>query len=104
MLMSPVYKLTKKDVPFNWSRDCEKAFKEIKKRLTNAPILAPPDLSSNEPLHVTIDGSSHGTGWIIEQNSTDPNTGNKILRTVLYGSKNITDTERKYWEKIAYCI
>ena len=96
ILMAPLYALTKKDVDFVWTPAADKAFEELKRRLTSAPVLAPPNLASDEPLHVTIDGSSYGSAWVIEQRSLDPKTGKKQLKTVCYGSKCISRTESKY--------
>ena len=95
-LMAPLYALTKKDVDFEWTPSAEAAFQEVKQRLTTPPVLAPPNLASDEPLHVTIDGSSYGTAWVIEQKSLDPKTGVKQMKTVCYGSKSISSTEAKY--------
>ena len=36
--------LLKKDTKFVWSDECERAFKELKSRLTKAPILRYPEL------------------------------------------------------------
>ena len=96
LMMQPIYALTKKDVNFEWSKACENAFQQLKKCLTTPPVLAPPDLSSSEPLRVTIAGSSYGTAWVIEQKSMDSKTGKSILKTVCYGSKSISATESRY--------
>ncbi|KAK9122470.1 hypothetical protein Sjap_012072 [Stephania japonica] len=42
-IAAPMTRLTKKDVPFEWSEECEQAFLELKKRLTTAPVLALPE-------------------------------------------------------------
>ena len=36
-------RLTRKEVKFDWDDRCEKAFQELKRRLTSAPILIVPD-------------------------------------------------------------
>ena len=36
---APMIKLTRKEVKFEWNDVCEKAFQELKRRLTSAPIL-----------------------------------------------------------------
>ena len=47
----PLTALTRKDpvsgstVSFQWSPDCDRAFRELKKKLVSAPVLRPPDLS-----------------------------------------------------------
>ena len=42
-IASSINELTKKDVPFQWGEAQEKAFEELKKKLTSAPLLALPD-------------------------------------------------------------
>ncbi len=42
---SPLYALTRKDVPFVWTDACEKLFTQLKSLLTEAPILAFPGFS-----------------------------------------------------------
>ena len=39
-LLSPIYHLTKQDVPFKWTVHQEKSFNEIKRRLCSSPILS----------------------------------------------------------------
>ena len=36
--MAPMTKLTRKEVKFHWDDRCEKAFQELKRRLTSAPM------------------------------------------------------------------
>ena len=38
-LAAPMTRLTRKEVKFKWNDLCEKAFQELKRRLTSAPIL-----------------------------------------------------------------
>ena len=38
-LVAPMTRLTRKGVKFEWNDQCEKAFQELKRRLTLAPIL-----------------------------------------------------------------
>ena len=42
ILVAPVTRLTWKNVKFEWNEQCEKAFQELKRRLTSAPILVVP--------------------------------------------------------------
>jgi hypothetical protein len=39
-IASPLTKLTRKEVKFIWSKECEENFQELKERLTFAPVLA----------------------------------------------------------------
>ena len=38
-LVAPIMRLTRKEVKLEWNDPCEKAFQELKRRLTSAPIL-----------------------------------------------------------------
>ena len=40
----PIYNLTRKNTPFRWSSDCQKAFDTIKEQLASPPILTMPRL------------------------------------------------------------
>ena len=42
-LVAPMTRLTWKEVKFDWDDRCEEAFRELKRRLTTAPILIVPD-------------------------------------------------------------
>ena len=42
-LAAPMTRLTRKEVKFMWDESCERAFQELKRRLTSAPILIVPE-------------------------------------------------------------
>ena len=42
-IATPISKLTIKDVSFVWDDKCEKAFNELKRRLTSVPVLMVPN-------------------------------------------------------------
>ena len=42
-LASPLTRLTRKDKPFVWDEKCEKAFQELKIKLTSTPVLIIPN-------------------------------------------------------------
>ena len=54
---APMTRLTRKEVKFDWDDRCEEAFKELKKRLTSAPILIVPD--RRQGYTVYCDASGH---------------------------------------------
>ncbi|KAL5545257.1 hypothetical protein UlMin_009041 [Ulmus minor] len=56
-------RLTRKEVKFTWDDQCEEAFRELKKRLTSAPILTIPN--SEEPYTVYIDALGTGPGCVL---------------------------------------
>ena len=45
IISRPLTALTRKDVTFDWTEECEVAFHEVKQRLMSAPVLRPPDLT-----------------------------------------------------------
>ena len=49
-----------------WNDVCEKAFEELKHRLTSAPVLVVPN--SDDPFTVYIDASRTGLGCVLMQN------------------------------------
>ena len=64
-IASPLNKLTRKNVPFVWSSECQTAFEELKRRLCAPPILAYPNFSL--PFHLYTDASQTAIGYILGQ-------------------------------------
>jgi hypothetical protein len=56
-IVKPLTNLTKKDQPFDWSKDCEDAFQTLKKRFQEAPVLVIPD--QEEPFFLETDASAY---------------------------------------------
>ncbi|XP_016185224.1 uncharacterized protein LOC107626845 [Arachis ipaensis] len=54
-LALPLTQLTRKEVPFVWTDECEESFKTLKERLTTAPVLILPDPEG--PFEVFCDAS-----------------------------------------------
>ena len=53
------------DVPFVFDDDCVEAFETLKKALTSAPIVKPPDW--NLTFEIMCDASDYAVGAILEQ-------------------------------------
>ena len=81
--------LTRKNMEFKWTAECEVAFKEIKKRLVSAPVLRPPDL--DRPFILWTNASEKGFGAVLEQESED---GQR--HPIAYASRATNGAERKY--------
>ena len=77
-------RLTRKEVKFDWDDRCEEAFKELKKRLTTAPILIVPDRGQGYIVH--CDASRAGLGCVLMQSG----------RVVAYGSRQLNNHEQNY--------
>ena len=61
----PLTELLKKDKKFEWTPQCEHSFQELKRRLTSAPVLVPPDFSKDFVIY--CDASRQGLGCILMQ-------------------------------------
>ncbi|WVZ86231.1 hypothetical protein U9M48_033046 [Paspalum notatum var. saurae] len=57
-IAKPMTSLTKKNAKFVWGPKCEEGFRELKKLLTTAPVLAQPDVT--KPFDVYCDASGRG--------------------------------------------
>ncbi|KAK1680853.1 hypothetical protein QYE76_041701 [Lolium multiflorum] len=61
----PLNELTKKNVPFVWGKAQQNAFDELKKRLTEAPLLVLPNFSKT--FEIECDASGLGIGGVLMQ-------------------------------------
>ena len=64
-IAAPLFQLTKKDTPFIWGKEQQKAQETIINRITNAPVLARPDPTWQFELE--MDASLISTGAILYQ-------------------------------------
>ena len=64
-IAAPIFNLLKKDVPFNWSKECDVAFNMLKERLTSYPIIRQPNFKKYFVLHT--DASGFALGAILTQ-------------------------------------
>ncbi|XP_025692800.1 uncharacterized protein [Arachis hypogaea] len=61
----PMTKLTRKEVPFVWTTECEERFQALKEKLTSTSVLILPKLY--EPFEVYCDASLKGLGCVLMQ-------------------------------------
>lgn len=92
-ILAPLYKLLKKDVPWNWNDECKLACKKVKSILTSADVLAHYD--PNKPLFLTCDASARGIGGVLTQ-LCEENGGDARERPVVYVSRALTSAEINY--------
>ncbi|KAL5570640.1 hypothetical protein UlMin_027215 [Ulmus minor] len=83
-IAGPLTTLTRKNVRFTWTENCEKSFQELKKRLTTAPVLAIP--SGNDGFVIYSDASKMGLGAVLMQHG----------RVIAYASRQLKDYEKNY--------
>ena len=61
--MRLLYNIVKKDRKWEWTEKQEKAFKKLKKRFTQEPVLAAPDL--DKKMRMEVDTSDYVTGGVL---------------------------------------
>jgi hypothetical protein len=59
-IAKPMIQLLEKEVKFQWSPQCEKAFLILKKLLTTAPVLAQPDIEKSFDVYCDASGTRLG--------------------------------------------
>ena len=84
----PIYNLTRKNTPFQWTEECEKSFRNIKTMLINPPILRMPDTTGK--FRLMSDTSLLTTGAALYQ-FQDNN-----YYIVGYHSKRMPDAAKNY--------
>jgi transposase InsO family protein len=87
-MLEPFHRLLRKDVPFEWTTECQEAFEKVKTYLTSSPVLAIFD--QNKPIKIYTDASGEGIGAILKQPQAD---GEK--KPVAYFSKKLDDSQKK---------
>ena len=85
-IAKPLHRLTEKTAKFEWTDECQAAFKEIRRRLVTAPILAFPDYT--RPFILDTDASDTGIGAVLSQVQKDERE-----RVIAYASRVLTKPE-----------
>ena len=83
-VMEALRRLTRKDAERTWSEEQGKAFNEVKRLVSQAPVLS--YYQPDRPLSIQCDASQKGLGAALLQNG----------RPIAYASRSLTDTEQSY--------
>ena len=83
-LFAPMTRSTRKEVKFQWNDLCERAFLELKRRLTSTPILIVPERGQRYTVY--CDASKDKLGCVLMQSE----------RVVAYGSRQLKKHEQSY--------
>ena len=95
-ITSVLTRLLQKNVEYKWTIECQSAFDELKKRLTQAPVLAFADYSLQFIL--TTDACDSGIGGVLSQYN------NKLEKPVMFLSRALNQHERNYATTHKECL
>ena len=84
-----LHDMVKKDKKWEWTEKQKKVFKKLKKRFTEEPVLAAPDL--DKKMRMEVDVSDYVIGGVLSMDC-----GDELWRPVAFLSKSLNETERNY--------
>ncbi|CAG4993640.1 unnamed protein product [Colias eurytheme] len=79
--------LTRKNVNFNWTTDCQNSFETLKHTLCNPPLLQYPNFEESNEFIIHTDASGLAIGAVLS---------NQDKRPVAYASRTLNKAERNY--------
>ena len=88
-IAKPLTDLTRQDVPFKWTVDCQQAFETLRTALLSEPILRYPDFK--QPFKLITDASGYGLGAVLAQVD---NQGREYA--IAYASRLMNKHEKNY--------
>jgi hypothetical protein len=93
-IAAPINELTKKGMMFHWGETQERAFQELKMKLTTTPILALLDFGKT--FEIECDASGVGIGGVLMQEG----------RSIAYFSEKLSDPTLNYsiYDKELYAL
>ncbi|GFT21356.1 retrovirus-related Pol polyprotein from transposon 297 [Trichonephila clavipes] len=91
-ICEPLYQLKKKGAKFNWSGEAQDSFDQIKRTLTEAPVLQLPNFS--ELFNLFTDASGVGIGAVLQQNQ----------KPIAFASRTLNKAERNYTVTERECL
>ncbi|CAG2246096.1 unnamed protein product [Mytilus edulis] len=87
-IASPLTQLTGKNVKFEWTKDCEAAFTQLKNALMSTPVLAYPN--PQLPFILDTDASNVGIGAVLSQVQDGQE------KAIAFGSKKLNKAQQRY--------
>ena len=83
-IVAPLLRLTRKATALVWTEECEASFRDLKERLTTAPVLTMPDGTGNYVIF--SDASKKGLGCVLMQPG----------KVIAYAFRQLKDYEKNY--------
>ena len=87
-LLKPIYDLTRKRKPFNWGKEQQDSFDEIKNRLIKLPVLHMPNKTGR--FHLYSETSKFATGSALYQ------IQNGKPKLIAYRGKRLPEATKSY--------
>ena len=84
----PLNTLTSEKIPFEWMTECQQAFKQLKEKITTAPVLWMPN--DEDSFHIETDGLDIGIGAILSQQQDDH------WHSIAFISRSLNNAEWNY--------
>jgi transposase InsO family protein len=88
-IAKPLVHLTKNDITWEWTSECQTSFEQLRDALTQSPVLGIADPTKNYILHT--DASDHAMGAILQQADE-----NGDMHPIAYASKTFNDAQTRY--------
>jgi hypothetical protein len=89
-ITAPLRELTKKNIAFKWENRHQKAFEQLKKKLTSTPVMEYFDTKKRSL--VIIDGSPYGISVILAQKEHH----SQQYKILSYASRALSQVEKRY--------
>ncbi|CAA7040220.1 unnamed protein product [Microthlaspi erraticum] len=90
----PLTRLLCKDINFEFTEECHKAFTKIKDALVSAPVVQPPNWEL--PFEIMCDASDYAVGAVLGQRK------DKKLHVIYYASRTLDEAQCKLPEETVY--
>ena len=86
--VAPLVELTKQDVPFEWNKQCQETFEQLKRELVGCDIVAHPQ--DDGQFILDTDASANTIGCVLSQVQDGKE------KVIAYGNRTLSKTERNY--------
>lgn len=86
--LEPLHNLLRKGQSFNWTKNCQEAFNEMKQILCSQPVLT--IFNPNLPIYIYTDASILGVGAVLKQPQED-----NYEKPVAYFSKKLNEVQKR---------
>ena len=100
----PLYRLLKKAEHFSWTPEAEEAVNNLKKMLTSAPVLVPPQLTEPLLLYVASTTQVFSAAVVVERQ--EEGHALPVQRPVYFISEVLSETKARYpqIQKLIYTV